>query len=374
MLMRRHDAAGFELRDHLIHGRAVGNGAAPDTGRELYPGVLFHFAHPAFLTDPRTPFNDWLFVEGRFWVNFDLGHFDPQIVEDHGRQNHSGNAHQFFADDQADEGEPDRIPDAGPDYFAVQEILQLMDNNEEDERHDRHLARDEDPEENDDGVAEDVANDREQPAEECEPDDNRRVGNSNRENEDCRQEGVDRGDNHLGADYRGKAPVEVTEARGNFVGEDRVKIIPNLVGFTEQIEPPIEENAHRANDRDDDKNKSRRSVAGKISEIANITSLIFDRRHGMRLKAFEIGEGKGQIVGFSPGDRGRNRVISDLRQSFDGLPRKMPGGISNRRNDDDKDCEGKPLTPDVTAEFAQDEVGKKEVEKWAAELEETYNH
>src|SRR5205807_4029205 len=48
MFVLRHFAAGLQLGDHLIHGRAMRDGATPDTRREFDPRFLrCGFAHTA---------------------------------------------------------------------------------------------------------------------------------------------------------------------------------------------------------------------------------------------------------------------------------------------------------------------------------------
>src|SRR5205085_12421658 len=138
--------------------------------------------------------------------------------------------------------------------------------------------------ENDDRVADDIADDREKAAEKRQADNDRAIGQSDEKDEDRGQHRIDRRDRHLGADDGGKAAVKFAEARRDLVAVNRIEIVLELVGFTEEIEPAIEEQAHRADDRDDDENEGRRSVAGEISENAEVTRLVSDRRHGRGLK------------------------------------------------------------------------------------------
>jgi hypothetical protein len=61
------------------------------------------------------------------------GGLDLDVVEDDGGEDHAGDAYEFFADEQAEEGEPHRVLDASADDLAVQEVFEFVDGDEEDE-------------------------------------------------------------------------------------------------------------------------------------------------------------------------------------------------------------------------------------------------
>ena len=77
MLVRRHHAAGFKLRDHLIHRLAVGDSATANAGREFNPGI---FVHSLFLIRPLDSFNRRLSRVQHRCPDRDLRHLDAQII------------------------------------------------------------------------------------------------------------------------------------------------------------------------------------------------------------------------------------------------------------------------------------------------------
>lgn len=87
-------------------------------------------------------------------------------MQDHRCEDHPWNAHQTFAYDESGQSEPHGIFDPVPDDLAVQEILQLVQSHEEDERSDREVQGNRDRDGYNDRVADHVADDRDQAAEE----------------------------------------------------------------------------------------------------------------------------------------------------------------------------------------------------------------
>src|ERR1700757_3109365 len=62
----------------------------------------------------------------RRFTHFDFGKLQPQIIQDHGSENHSRNSHQPFTNNQGKQRQPDWIADPVADYFAIQEIFQFV--------------------------------------------------------------------------------------------------------------------------------------------------------------------------------------------------------------------------------------------------------
>src|SRR6185436_9313950 len=74
----------------------------------------------------------------RLWFDLDFRSFELQVMEDDRREDHARNAHQLFANDQAEQRQPERRLDAVAHDLAVEEIFELMDDHQKDECHQGH--------------------------------------------------------------------------------------------------------------------------------------------------------------------------------------------------------------------------------------------
>ena len=91
-----------------------------------------------------------------------------------------------------------------------------------------------------------------------------------------------------------------------------------------EIELAVKEETDRRDHADDEKDKSGRSVAGEVGDVAQVMRLLFYASRSLRLETFEIGEGQLDLTGLRPGDRGGDGVIRDLGQGGDGRASEMP--------------------------------------------------
>ena len=80
-------------------------------------------------------------------------------------EDHAGDAHEFFAEDQGEQGEPHGIFDPVTNDLAVQEVLQLVDHDEEDECHQGHAWGNGEGDADDERVAHDIADNGQKAAE-----------------------------------------------------------------------------------------------------------------------------------------------------------------------------------------------------------------
>lgn len=101
---------------------------------------------------------------------------DLDVVEDDRRENHPGDAHQLLAEDEADEREPHRILDAVAHDLAVEEIFRLVQHHQKHKCEQGQLRRNGERHADNEGVADDVADDGQQPAQEGDADQHPGVG------------------------------------------------------------------------------------------------------------------------------------------------------------------------------------------------------
>src|SRR5438874_3895055 len=119
-----------------------------------------------------------------------LGRFNLDVVQNDWCQDHSWYSHESLANDQREQGKPDGIFDQVTDDFAVQEIFQLMDSNQEDESNNRQSRRHCNGDPDDDCVTDQVSNYGQQSAKEGQTDHKSPVLERDNEHEYSRQERV----------------------------------------------------------------------------------------------------------------------------------------------------------------------------------------
>src|SRR5437667_7334286 len=156
---------------------------------------------------------------------------------------------------------------------------------------DSQLQRNRQSKKNNDRIADQVADDGHQTAEKCDRNNEWRVREANRDNENRGQYRIDQGNRDLCAHDCGEAAVEIAEPRRDFIAANGVKIVLHCVRASVRIQPSLEKETPSGDDPDNSKNQYRRSAPSKMRHVSQVMCLFFERvRHDLS-QTLKIGEG-----------------------------------------------------------------------------------
>src|SRR6266568_5388181 len=157
-----------------------------------------------------------------------------------------------------------------------------MNRDEKYQSADSQLQRNRQSKKNNDRIADQVADDGHQPAEKCDRNDERRVRQANRDNENRGQYRIDQGNRDLCTHDCGEAAVEIAESCGYFIAANRVKIVLHRVRAPVRVEASFEKETARRDNSDNSKNQQRRGAPGKMSEVLQVMRFLLERvDHGL---------------------------------------------------------------------------------------------
>ena len=113
-------------------------------------------------------------------------------MKKHRGQNHARNTHEPFADDETEQRQPDGILDSISDNFAIQEVFELVNDDQKNEGAESDMGRDRESHRYNDAVADEIADNREKPAEESDYDQDKGSRNVRGEEENGGKSCIDR--------------------------------------------------------------------------------------------------------------------------------------------------------------------------------------
>src|SRR6266567_6833508 len=157
-----------------------------------------------------------------------------------------------------------------------------MNPDEKQQSPDRQFQGNRQRNENNDRITDEVADDGHQTAKKCDRNDERRIREANRDNENRGQYRIDQGNRDLCTHDCGEAAVEIAESCGYFIAANRVKIVLHCVGAPVRVEASFEKETARRDNSDNSKNQQRRGAPGKMSEVLQVMRFLLERvDHGL---------------------------------------------------------------------------------------------
>src|SRR5581483_9110223 len=235
----------------------------------------------------------WSLAPG-FWClfsifHFDFGRFRSEVVEHDGGEDHSGDAHQFLAEDQPEQRQPDRAADASADDFAVEEVFEFVNYNQKHQGDQGHPGRKGEANADHQAVADQISDHRDQAAKESYADDHDGIREARNHDKNGGEHGVDGRDADLRAHHHGETGVESTEAFRNLLAASQVEIVGHGASFAVEFELRMEEKADGHDATHDEQHEFSGCAAGEIGEAANVLRLAPSGVHGEIFEAVVIG-------------------------------------------------------------------------------------
>src|SRR5205807_5080157 len=124
--------------------------------------------------------------------------------------------------------------------------------------------------EDNDGIAYEVADDRHKAAKKRDCNEQQRVRQTHREKENRGQYRIDERDRDLRSHDGGEAAVEIAESRRNFIAANGVKIVLHPMRAPVRVETCFKKEAPGRDDSDYAEKQYRRGAFGKISEVSQV--------------------------------------------------------------------------------------------------------
>src|SRR5216117_3620228 len=163
-----------------------------------------------------------------------------------------------------------------------------MDQNQKQQGGNRQFQRHRQSNEDDDGIAYEVADDRHKSAKKRDRNQQRRVRRTHREKENRGQYSIDQRDGDLRSHYGGEAAVEIAESPRDFIAANGVKIVFYAMRPPVRVEACFEKQAPGRDDPDDTEEQQRGGGFGKISEISQVMRFLAKRVGRGLSKTFKI--------------------------------------------------------------------------------------
>ena len=143
-----------------------------------------------------------------------------------------------------------------------------MDQNQKQQRGNRQFQGRRQRDENNDGIADQIADDRDKAAKKRDGNEQRRMRHVHCEKENRRQHRIDERDRDLRAHDGGEAAVKIAESRRNFIAASGVKIILHPMRTPVRVEASFQKEAPGCDDSEDAEKQDHRGAFGKISEVS----------------------------------------------------------------------------------------------------------
>src|SRR5437867_6136332 len=163
-----------------------------------------------------------------------------------------------------------------------------MDQNQKQQGGNRQFQRHRQSDEDDDGIAYEVADDRHKSAKKRDRNQQRRVRRTHREKENRGQYSIDQRDGDLRSHYGGEAAVEIAESPRDFIAANGVKIVFYAMRPPVRIEACFEKQAPGRDDSDYAEKKYRRGALRKIGKISQVMRFLAKRVGHSLSKTFKI--------------------------------------------------------------------------------------